>query len=172
MYRMMYSAYLNIAKGLAFLGGVLFLLVTFGIFVETVIRFLGLGSIKGIVDFSEHSLFTMAILAAPWILICNGHISVSVFTDQFTGNVGLFFRALVQVIGCAVCSIISWYSYKVFLSSFFSDELIFQELVIPEWWLMWQVPIAFSLMTFEFARRLLSDFSFSEKQLELHDVES
>jgi TRAP-type C4-dicarboxylate transport system permease small subunit len=129
--------------------------VTIGTGAEAIMRSLGIGMIRGMVDFAEHAMFNIAVLAAPWVLILNGHISVSIFVDSLQPKVAHLVHMLVEVIAIVLCAVIAYFSVEIFIESFILDELIFNELVIPEWWLLWQIPLAFTLMTIEFILRLV-----------------
>lgn len=152
------AAYSLLTLAAAAIAAAFLILITLGIGAEAIIRSLGIGLIRGIVDFAEHGMFNMAILAAPWILKENGHISV----DFLTGSVGPLARKalgiLADLCGVLLCITVAIYGTRSFLLSFSRGELIFQELIIPEWWLQWQVPFAFALMTVGFMQRLLRQF--------------
>lgn len=151
----LYAAYRAAAIALAILSGVLLVLMTVGIGAEAIMRTFRLGLIRGIVDFSEHALFNIAILAAPWVLMRNGHIVINILTAQLTGLAARMVDLLANLIALLICGCIAFYGARIFWVAFGRGEYIFRELVIPEWWLQWQVPVAFALLTIEFARRIV-----------------
>lgn len=140
---------------LAILAGLLLGMFTIAIALEAVIRSLGFSTFSGTIDFTEHSIFSMALLAAPWILYKNSHIKITLLTDQLRGKLAYGMELLCELIGTVLCIVIAYYAVEVFKTSYQRNELIFQELIIPEWWLQWQVAIAFGLMSIEFFSRLL-----------------
>lgn len=151
--------YTGLTLACAIAAGLFLVLVTIGIGTEAIIRSLNLGMIRGLVDFAEHSMFNIAILAAPWILVNNGHISVNVVTDALPAAGAKFAAIFVEVAGLVLSALIAYYSTIIFVEGYVSEEMIFHELVIPEWWLGWQMPLAFALMTIEFAIRLRKVFT-------------
>lgn len=149
------AAYRSVAAALAIFAGLMLVLMTIGIGAEAILRTLGLGLIRGIVDFSEYSLFNIAILASPWILIRNGHIAINLVTAHLTNITARAVDLTANLLGLVVSATIAFYGWRIFTVSFARGEHIFQELIIPDWWLQWQVPTAFALLTVEFALRTL-----------------
>lgn len=147
-------AYRTVVAGLAFIAGAFLVLMTIGIGAEAIMRSLGLGLIRGIVDFAEHSMFNIALLAAPWIMTRNGHIAINILTSQLSPRGERVAAVLTNLVGLSLGLCLAWYGARIFLQSFRRGELIFQELIIPEWWLQWQVPLVFALLAIEFASRL------------------
>lgn len=148
------AAYRRLNWTLAVLTAFIIVLLTIGIAAEAVMRSLNLGLIHGIVDFSEHAMFNVALLPAPWLLQNNGHISVDLVVSSVSRAVARFLGLLVDLIGLVVCGAITWYGAISLHQSYMRGELIIMELVIPEWWLQWQVPLVFLLLTVEFVLRL------------------
>lgn len=139
---------------MATLAAALIALVTIGIGAEAIMRSLNLGLIHGIVDFAEHAMFCIAILPAPWILAQNGHIGVNLLTSSLPAIIARAVETVTDLVCLTVCGIITFYGIGILIQSYQRAELIFQELIIPEWWLQWQVPLAFALLSVEFALRL------------------
>ena len=148
------AAYHRLIWALAALSAILLTLMTAGIAAEAVMRSLRLGLDPGIVDFAEHAMFCLAVLPAPWILAQNGHISVDLLVEHVSRPVARALAVLTDLTGLGVCAAIAWYGWGILGQSFQRGEYIIQELVIPEWWLQWQVPLVFLLLSVEFALRL------------------
>lgn len=143
-----------IAAVLAGIAALFLVLVTLGIGAEALMRSLNLGLIRGIVDFAEHAMFNMAILGAPWILRKNAHIGVDILVINLRPAGARICAIFADLCGLVLCAVVTVYGWRIFALSFASGEYIIQELIIPEWWLQWQVPLTFALLTVEFARRL------------------
>lgn len=149
------AAYHRLTWILAILSVVLLALLTVGIAAEAVMRSLRLGLVYGIVDFSEHAMFCLALLPAPWLLAQNGHISVDLVVGSVSRPVARALALFTDLAGLAICAAIAWYGVAILRQSYARGEFIIQELVIPEWWLQWQVPLVFALLSVEFALRLV-----------------
>lgn len=146
------SFYSALVIGLAIFSGALLVFITVGIGAEAIMRSLGLGFIRGIVDIAEYSMFNIAILAAPWIATRNGHIWINIVTSQLPPLLANLLAVAINGLGAALCAVAAYYGTLIFIQSVERGEYIFQELVIPEWWLQWQVPLAFALLTVDFIR--------------------
>jgi len=131
---------------------VAFLIV--GIGAEAIMRSLGIGLIKGIIDLSEYSLFLISVLAAPWLLNCNQHIRVDILIGQLRGPLRRYAERLVNVIVLVVSLVIFYYSVQVFLESWRLQEVIYREIEFPDWWVQWQIPLAMGLISLELFQRI------------------
>ncbi|WP_118134619.1 TRAP transporter small permease subunit [Oceanicella sp. SM1341] len=140
--------------GLAWVAGGLICFLVVAIGAEAILRSLGLGVIRGVVDLSEHAMFNIAVLAAPWILRHNLHIRVDVVVTHLPKRPAEVAELLTSLAGLVTCAVITWYGVRVFATSWSRGELIFSELIIPDWWLQWQIPLAGALLVVEFARRV------------------
>lgn len=149
------AAYHRLNWTLAVLAAFIMVLLTIGIAAEAMMRSLKLGLIHGIVDFSEHAMFNLALLPAPWLLQNNGHIIVDLVVGSVPREIARLLSLLVDLIGLAVCGAIAWYGAINLHQSYMRGELIIMELIFPEWWLQWQVPLVFLLLTAEFVLRLV-----------------
>jgi TRAP-type C4-dicarboxylate transport system permease small subunit len=61
---------------------------------------------------------------------------------------------LCDVIGMAICAVFIWYGIRLILDSSRIGSMVVKTLAIPEWWQYALVPVCFSLLAVEFARRL------------------
>lgn len=128
-------------------------LITLGIGAEAILRSLDQGSLRGVVDLAEHGMFSMVFLAAPWVLVHDAHIRVDLMPRSFRGRPENSLKLVREAVAALMCAYLTYVGLRVLMTSYARGEFIFQELVIPEWWLQWQVPLSFGLMAIEFARR-------------------
>jgi TRAP-type C4-dicarboxylate transport system permease small subunit len=59
-----------------------------------------------------------------------------------------------DVIGLVCCLIFVWYGASVAAASFFDGAISIKTLVLPEWWLLAPMPVAFALLALEFVFRM------------------
>jgi TRAP-type C4-dicarboxylate transport system permease small subunit len=59
-----------------------------------------------------------------------------------------------DVLGIAICAVFVWYSIRLIFDSSRIGSMVVKTLAIPEWWQYALVPLSFSLLAVEFARRL------------------
>jgi len=153
MYHLMMLHYYAIRVLAAFAGFcIAFLIVAIG--AEAIIRSLGLGYIRGIIDFSEYGLFLIAILASPWLLNRNQHIRVDLILTQLKPTARQHLEKLINLIMLIIAAIILYYGALVFIESWQRQEIVFREIEIPDWWMQWQIPLAMLLMCIELVQRL------------------
>lgn len=143
-----------VVRVLACLAGICVGFLIVGIGAEAIMRSLELGLIKGIIDLAEYSLFLIAVLAAPWLLNCNEHIRVDVLISQFQGRTRERAELLANAIMLLVSLVILYCSVVVLVESWQLQEIVYRELVFPDWWLQWQVPLAMALISLELFQRV------------------
>jgi TRAP-type C4-dicarboxylate transport system permease small subunit len=146
-----YSTLLRALAGVAaLLLGAMALLVT----LDVVVRNVGLGTIAWVNEVSEYSLPVATLLIAPWLLHRNQHVRLDVLLMAVPGRFARLLERCCDVIGIAICAVFVWYSVRLILDSSRIGSMMVKTLAIPEWWQYALVPLSFSLLAVEFARRL------------------
>ena len=134
----------------AILLGAMALLVT----LDVVMRNVGLGTIAWVNEVSEYSLPVATLLIAPWLLHRNEHVRLDVLLVSLPRSASRVLEKACDVIGIAICAVFVWYSIRLILDSARINSMVVKTLAIPEWWQYALVPVCFSLLAVEFARRL------------------
>jgi len=142
-----------VVRMLAGLAGICVVFLILGIGAEAIMRSFGIGLVKGIIDLSEYSLFLIAILAAPWLVNINEHIRVDLLVGQLRGAWKTRMDRLASAVILVISAVILYYSTDVFIESLLRGEPIYRELVFPEWWVQWQIPVAMLLIFIESVQR-------------------
>ena len=62
-------------------------------------------------------------------------------------------EAVGDVLGFAVCLVMMRYGIKMTIDSAMLGSITIKNLVFPEWWLLWPLPVCFALLAAEFAFR-------------------
>ena len=146
-----YSTLLRALAGVAaLLLGAMALLVT----LDVVVRNVGLGTIAWVNEVSEYSLPVATLLIAPWLLHRNQHVRLDVLLMSVPRTASRFLEKSCDLIGIAICAVFVWYSVRLILDSSRIGSMMVKTLAIPEWWQYALVPLSFSLLAVEFARRL------------------
>jgi TRAP-type C4-dicarboxylate transport system permease small subunit len=96
----------------------------------------------------------MTVLAAPWLLGQGQHIRMEFVLTMIPRTLAWAFELIADSVGILVCLFLTWYGFKATWLSMTQNYIIFKSLSYPEWWLLAPMPIAFLLLTVEFARRL------------------
>jgi TRAP-type C4-dicarboxylate transport system permease small subunit len=118
-------------------------------------RNLGLTSLPWIVEITEYSLPLATFLAAPWLMYRYEHVRL----DLLSATLAPRNLARIERIAAAICLVVSlvivWYSLRVIVDVRGIGSMVIKSLVFPEWWLFVPVPVCFTLMALECARRLV-----------------
>ena len=130
--------------------GAMALAVTF----DVVARNLGIRNTGWVVEVSEYSLPVATLLVAPWLLHRGEHVRLDVLLTMFPRTLALALDRIANVLGIAICAVFVWYGAKLILDSARLGSMMVKTLSIPEWWQYALVPVSFSLLAVEFARRL------------------
>lgn len=117
-------------------------------------RNLGGMSLPWIVEVTEYSLPLATFLAAPWLMFRYEHVRLDLLATTLSPRN----LARVERVAAAVCLLVSavivWYSIAVIIDARSIGAQVIKSLVFPEWWLFVLVPICFTLLGLECARRL------------------
>jgi TRAP-type transport system small permease protein len=134
--------------------GILLLFMTVMIGADVLLRNIGAGGIPPSNELSEDSLYLITLLAAPGLLRKGQHIRIDIVLRALPERVGWLLEWVGDVIGLVCCLIFVWYGASVAAASFFDGAVSIKTLVLPEWWLLAPMPVAFALLALEFVFRM------------------
>ena len=134
--------------------GALLLVMTVMIGLDVFFRNIGAGGIPPSNELSEDSLYLITLLAAPGLLRQGQHIRIDIVLRVLPERVGWLLEWVADVIGLVCCLIFVWYGASVAAASFFDGSVTIKTLVLPEWWLLAPMPVAFALLALEFGFRM------------------
>ncbi|MBK0329589.1 TRAP transporter small permease [Rhodobacteraceae bacterium F11138] len=146
--------YKVILLSLAIVAGLLLVFLVVVIGAEAILRLFNFGSIRGSVQFSEYAIFSLAMLAAPWLLYNDGHLRVTIVLDSLGRRARARVLLLTDVIGLVATAVTLRYAFDVLVQSYQHGRFLFDDVVVSEWMLQWQVPLALALLVIEFSRRI------------------
>lgn len=147
-YRLVLQAFAWIA---AMVLGAIALAVTF----DVLARNLGWGNTGWVVELTEYSLPLATLLVAPWLLHRNEHVRLDVVLVLLPKRFALALERGADVLGILICAVFVWFSVVLIFDSARLGSMVVKTLSIPEWWQYALIPLSFSLLAVEFARRLL-----------------
>lgn len=147
IYRLVLQAFAWIA---AVVLGAMALAVTF----DVVARNLGWGNTGWVVELTEYSLPVATLLVAPWLLHRNEHVRLDVVLTLIPKRMALLLERSADVLGILICAVFVWFSVILIFDSARLGSMVVKTLSIPEWWQYALIPVSFSLLAVEFARRL------------------
>jgi TRAP-type C4-dicarboxylate transport system permease small subunit len=140
--------------GMLTAAGILLLAMTMMIGADVLLRNAGVGGIPPSNELSEDSLYLITLLAAPGLLRQGRHIRVDIVLRAVPQRVGWLLEWVGDVVGLVCCLIFVWYGMRVVAASFWDGSISIKTLVLPEWWLLAPMPVAFALLAVEFGFRM------------------
>jgi TRAP-type C4-dicarboxylate transport system permease small subunit len=132
----------------------LLLAMTLLIGADVVTRNTGLGGIAWSNEVSEDILYLLTLLSAPWLLRQGRHIRVDIVLRALPPRVGWTLEWVGDLLGLGCSLYFVWYGWRVLAASFEAGNVSIKTLVMPEWWLLWPLPVAFLLLAVEFVFRM------------------
>ena len=106
-------------------------------------------------DVAEYLLYLITFLAAPWVLLSGGHITVDLVVARLAPRARRRADLAANAIGAAASLLLCWFACRVWWRSFRDGTLVYETFVFPEWWLFAAAPPVFLLLAAIFARRLV-----------------
>lgn len=161
---MLSRLYDNFLSLLGLSGGVAFGAMALMVGADVVLRNLGLPSMPWLLEVVEYALFIVTFLVAPAVLHQGAHVRVDVLVANLPAGAARIMNMLADLVGLFSTAALCWYGWRVTEAAYVREELIFKELVIPEWWLLMFVPLGSALLAVEFARRLAMPASVPDDQ--------
>jgi TRAP-type transport system small permease protein len=134
--------------------GVLVFVMTLMIGADVFLRNIDAGGVPPSNELSEDCLYLVTLLAAPGLLRQGQHIRVDIVLRVLPLRLGWFLEWVSDVIGLACCLVFVWYGTGVAMASLADGALSIKTLVLPEWWLLAPMPVAFALLAVEFVFRM------------------
>jgi len=104
-------------------------------------------------EVSEYALYVMTLLTAPWLLRRGQHVRIDLILTLVPARVAWLMEALADGLGLAVCLIMMRYGIKMTIDSAVLGSITIKNLVFPEWWMLWPLPVCFALLATEFVFR-------------------
>ena len=122
---------------------------------DVVARNLGAKSLPWILEVTEYALPLATFLAAPWLMHRNEHVRLDLLANSLSPRNLARIERTAAAVCLVVSAIIVWYSIAVIVDARRVNALVMKTLIFPEWWLFVPVPICFTLLALECARRVL-----------------
>jgi TRAP-type transport system small permease protein len=133
---------------------ILLLTMTLLIGGDVLLRNIGAGGLPPANELSEDIIYLMTLLAAPGLLRQGQHIRVDIVLRALPHRVGWALEWISDLIGIVCCLYFVWYGARVTMASYANGAISIKTLVLPEWWILAPMPVAFALLTIEFVFRM------------------
>jgi len=127
-----------------------------GISAEVILRLFGFPSIVGMIELTEYALFISTFFMAPYLLRTNEHIRVDLVIARIDPASARFLETFVLIAVMLVSIVTGVIATILMLRSYQDGTLVFKDLIFPQWWLDWIIPVT-SLALFLQALEMLVD---------------
>jgi len=149
--------YGKIVEGMGLAVGGLIGLVAVMIFLNIVLRLVGVQTIGWVNEIAEYALYVSAFIAAPWVLRLGQHIRIDILANTLPAKLAFLLERVVDLLGLVICLTIAYYSALAAISAYESGSAIYKNLIIPEWPVLAFIPVSFAMLSIEFILRLGTD---------------
>jgi TRAP-type C4-dicarboxylate transport system permease small subunit len=112
-----------------------------GVSAEVILRMFNFPSIMGLIELTEYGLFISTFFMAPHLLRTNEHIRVDIAMSRVDPATARAFEYFVLAAIIVVCVVTGTVSTLMLIDSVRIGTLIFKDLIIPQWWLDWIIPL-------------------------------
>lgn len=113
-----------------------------GISAEVILRMAGGASIPGMIELTEYALFASTFFVAPYLLRTNEHIRVDLVIARLNPDTVRVVESGVLVVIMAISLITGAIATVLMLRSYREGTLVFKDLIFPQWWLDWIIPLS------------------------------
>lgn len=141
-------------EALMLLAAILILTMTLMIGGDVLLRNLGAGGIAWSNEVSEYILYLVTLLSAPWLMRKGQHIRVDILLRALPRRVAYAMEWMADVTGLVCALYFVWYGWRVAVASCGAGAITLKTLVLPEWWMLAAMPMAFLLVAIEFVFRM------------------
>ena len=147
-------AFGRLLEGLMLLASAMVLIMTLLIGADVGLRNAGLGGVAWSNEASEYMLYLITLLSAPWLLRQGKHIRIDIVLRALPPRVGWALEWVGDLLGLLCSLYFVWYGIKVLVASYLAGSMSIKTLIIPEWWLLAPMPLAFIAVSIEFVFRM------------------
>ena len=143
----------RVSRALAVVAGTLLGVLALLISLDIASRQMAGFSMPWSLDVAEYLLYLITFLAAPWVLLSGGHITVDLVVARLAPPARRRANRGANAIGAVASLVLFWFACRVWWRSFSDGTLVYETFVFPEWWLFSAAPPVFLLLAAIFVRR-------------------
>jgi TRAP-type transport system small permease protein len=132
-----------------------------GVSAEVVLRMFSFPSIAGLIELTEYGLFISTFFMAPHLLRTNEHIRVDVVMSRVDPQTARRVEYAVLASIIAVSIVTGLVGTGILVNHFQAGTLVFKDLIIPQWWLDWIIPLTSLAMAVQAFEMLIALFGSS-----------
>jgi len=130
-----------------------------GVSAEVVLRMFKFPSIMGLIELTEYGLFISTFFVAPHLLRTNEHIRVDIVMSRVDPVTARRVESLVLATIIAVSVVTGVIGSMILYANVRAGTLIFKDLVIPQWWLDWIIPLTSLAMALQALEMMIANIN-------------
>ena len=130
-----------------------------GVSAEVILRMFKFPSIMGLIELTEYGLFISTFFVAPYLLRTNEHIRVDIAMSRVDPAVARRFEYGVLIAIIAVSIVTGVIGTKIMIGNVLEGTMIFKDLIIPQWWLDWIIPLTSLVMALQALEMLIGQMN-------------
>ena len=127
-----------------------------GISAEVILRMFGFPSLIGLIELTEYALFISTFFVAPYLLRTNEHIRVDIVMSRVDPVTEKWVECGVLTAIMLVSLVTGVVGTILMLRSAREGTLIFKDLIFPQWWLDWIIPLTSLAMALQALEMLIA----------------
>jgi len=139
----------QLVRVLCVLAVLLIAVMMLSISAEVILRMFGFASIVGLIELTEYALFASTFFMAPYLLRTNEHIRVDLVIARLDPAKTRIIECGVLVVIMAICVVTCVIATILMVRSYQEGTLIFKDLIFPQWWLDWIIPLSTLALFFQ-----------------------
>ncbi|MHB9150006.1 MAG: TRAP transporter small permease [Thermoleophilia bacterium] len=143
-----------ITTGMAWLAGILVLLLMVAIVYSVATRYLFNQPQPAVLEMSGYVLLYITFLGAPWLLHNEGHVRIDLLTNSLGPRSTRWFEVVTALAGAVVSSLLLWKGAEVTLDYYQREIRVMNILDTPQYLLLCAIPIGSFFLVIEFLRHV------------------
>ena len=151
---------------LAYLGGLLILVMIASICYEIVARYFFLRPTLWSMGLVEYTLLCVTFLATGWVLKNDGHVKIDIVLTALSERGRTILNIVTSIIGLLSCAIMLCQGLKTTWKILLGNIMTAQDPEIPKFILLAFIPLGFFFLSIEFTRRAFDNLAILKSQKE------
>jgi TRAP-type C4-dicarboxylate transport system permease small subunit len=145
-----------LVRALCILAVALIAAMMLGISAEVILRMFGFPSIIGLIELTEYALFISTFFVAPHLLRTNEHIRVDIVMSRVEPDAAKWVEYGVLLTIMLISLVTGIVGTMIMLRSARDGMLVFKDLIFPQWWLDWIIPLTSAAMLLQALEMLIT----------------
>lgn len=159
-----YDIYNRCIGSLAFLAGVLIIVIMLSVFVDVTLRYFLNRPIVWVLEASEYTLVYVTFLGTAWLLSKDGHVKVDIIVSALKPRAQTYLNLATSVLMVIICGLLVWYGTQTTLSHFHRHIMSLKYFSTPKFALLAIIPAGSLLLLIESVRRAYGYFQLIKKK--------